>query len=174
MHDCRSHEYIDLRSTTGLLKYGFPPSHAALQVFLFFHVFKYCCPEDCVPRTSSIQKMCLIQVSIHWSRIFVSRLTDGVKLVGSTISCETAYHKGDSSQKAKHYPHVQSYIAATDQVIQCVSDALLNLHRGVLHLVAVQMVFQRRGNFRPYLPLFKQPSSGIDVLPLGCFHGRLV
>eukprot|EP00884_Botryococcus_braunii_P001513 jgi/Botrbrau1/11362/Bobra.0038s0111.2 len=72
-------------------------------------------------------------ISVHWSRIFVSRLTDDVKLVGSTISCETAYLKGDSSQKSKHHPHVQSYIAATDQeglkvlrdqgnVFQCYDD----------------------------------------------------
>ena len=42
-------------------------------------------------------------LAVQWFEIFISRLTDEIKLVGPSINCE---------QK----PHVQSYIMATDQV----------------------------------------------------------
>jgi hypothetical protein len=58
----------------------------------------------------------VLQVSVHWSRILVSRLSERVKLVGSTVSCETAWMGGDTSRESRQNPHVQSYIIATDQV----------------------------------------------------------
>ncbi|KAL3154058.1 hypothetical protein ABBQ32_013603 [Trebouxia sp. C0010 RCD-2024] len=51
-----------------------------------------------------------------WSRIFTDKLTDEVKLVGSTISCEGAPLQGDSANGWRQNPHVQSYVLATDQV----------------------------------------------------------
>jgi hypothetical protein len=50
-----------------------------------------------------------------WSRIFTERITDSVKLVGSTISCEGAPLGGDPSAEWRQNPHVQSYVLATDQ-----------------------------------------------------------
>lgn len=51
----------------------------------------------------------------HWSRIFTDRITDEVKLVGPTISCEGAPLEGDASKEWRTNPHVQSYVTATDQ-----------------------------------------------------------
>ncbi|KAK9841148.1 hypothetical protein WJX74_000759 [Apatococcus lobatus] len=51
----------------------------------------------------------------HWSRIFTDRITDEVKLVGPTISCEGAPMEGDASKQWRTNPHVQSYVTATDQ-----------------------------------------------------------
>ncbi len=52
----------------------------------------------------------------HWSRIFTDRITDEVKLVGPTISCEGAPMEGDASKEWRTNPHVQSYVTATDQI----------------------------------------------------------
>lgn len=41
--------------------------------------------------------------SIHWAEAYTSKITDRVKLVGSTISCEV-------------HVHVQSYVLATDSI----------------------------------------------------------
>lgn len=52
----------------------------------------------------------------HWSRILTGRITDDVKLVGATISCEGANKGGVLSGEMRRNPHVQSYVVATDQV----------------------------------------------------------
>ena len=59
-----------------------------------------------------------MQKGLHWSQVFTGRLSEDVKLVGSTISCETAYMGGRPGNEARHNAHVQSYVMATDQV-QC-------------------------------------------------------
>eukprot|EP00891_Asterochloris_glomerata_P004976 jgi/Astpho2/4976/fgenesh1_pg.00070_%23_29_t len=46
---------------------------------------------------------------MHWTAAFTSRITDSVKLVGSTINCGRAYEMAPT-------PHVQTYVVATDQV----------------------------------------------------------
>lgn len=51
-----------------------------------------------------------------WSRIFTDKLTNEVKLVGSTISCEGAPLGGNINNQWRQNPHVQSYVLATDQV----------------------------------------------------------
>jgi len=53
---------------------------------------------------------------MHWSKVFTDRLSKDVKLVGSTISCESVYQGGDTGNEARHNAHVQSYVTATDQV----------------------------------------------------------
>lgn len=52
----------------------------------------------------------------HWSRVLTDRITDDVKLVGATISCEGANKGGVLSGEMRRNPHVQSYVVATDQV----------------------------------------------------------
>lgn len=59
----------------------------------------------------------LLQKFVHWSSILTSRLTDKVKLVGSTISCEGTFLHGNLTAERRQNPHVQSYMMATDQVI---------------------------------------------------------
>ena len=60
-----------------------------------------------------------VQEGLHWSKVFTGRLSEDVKLVGSTISCETAYMGGKPGNEARHNAHVQSYVMATDQVLVC-------------------------------------------------------
>ena len=48
--------------------------------------------------------------------MFTARLSKEVKLVGSTISCESAHMKGALGNEPRHNAHVQSYVMATDQV----------------------------------------------------------
>ncbi|MEW5303409.1 MAG: hypothetical protein WDW36_006105 [Sanguina aurantia] len=53
----------------------------------------------------------------QWWEPFVSLLTQRVRLVGSTISCEAAPLDGDPASKVwRRNPHVQSFALATDQV----------------------------------------------------------
>ena len=58
-----------------------------------------------------------LQSFVHWTNILTSRLVGKVKLVGSTISCEGTFLHGDSTTDRRQYPHVQSYLMATDQVL---------------------------------------------------------
>ncbi len=58
----------------------------------------------------------VLQAFVHWSTIFTSRLSNDIKLVGSTISCESTYLHGDTTAEKRQNPHVQSYVMATDQV----------------------------------------------------------
>ena len=60
----------------------------------------------------------------HWSRIFTDRITDEVKLVGPTISCEGAPMEGDASKQWRTNPHVQSYVTATDQTGMAILQVL--------------------------------------------------
>ena len=53
---------------------------------------------------------------LHWTEVFTSRLSDSVKLVGSTISCEGAWKGGVLTGEFRQNPHVQSYVVAMDQV----------------------------------------------------------
>lgn len=48
------------------------------------------------------------QNKIHWTTAFTERLSEEIKLVGSTINCGGAHGRPP-------YPHVQSYAVATDQ-----------------------------------------------------------
>jgi hypothetical protein len=57
--------------------------------------------------------MSRVQRAVHWSRILTDRLTDDVKLVGATISCEGTQET--ETHPARQNPHVQSYLVATDQ-----------------------------------------------------------
>lgn len=58
----------------------------------------------------------LLQKTLHWTRIFTSKLSADVKLVGATISCGSVHKDGDITKGTRSNPHVQSYIAVTDQV----------------------------------------------------------
>ena len=58
----------------------------------------------------------MVQKSLHWTRIFTSKLSSTVRLVGATISCGSVYKDGDASKGSRSNPHVQSYVAVTDQV----------------------------------------------------------
>lgn len=57
-----------------------------------------------------------IQAAAHWSLVYTAKITDEVKLVGSTISCEGTWLGGDVNAEKRQNPHVQSFIMATDQV----------------------------------------------------------
>lgn len=57
------------------------------------------------------------QGSKRWHEHMTDRITDKVKVVGATISCEAAYWENSLAGKARKNPHVQSYAIATDQVI---------------------------------------------------------
>ena len=57
-----------------------------------------------------------VQKSLHWTRIFTSKLSSSVKLVGATISCGSVHKDGDITKGTRSNPHVQSYVAVTDQV----------------------------------------------------------
>ncbi len=59
-----------------------------------------------------------MQVGLHWSKIFTLRLTETVKLVGSTISCEPCWKGANLANERRQNAHVQSYVMATDQVRQ--------------------------------------------------------
>ena len=52
----------------------------------------------------------------RWHELITSRITDSVKLVGPTISCEGSPQDGNVNGVWRTNPHVQSYVLATDQV----------------------------------------------------------
>ena len=52
----------------------------------------------------------------RWHELITSRITDTVKLVGPTISCEGSPQDGNVNGQWRTNPHVQSYVLATDQV----------------------------------------------------------
>lgn len=52
----------------------------------------------------------------HWTSVLTSRLSDGVKMVGATISCEASWKGGVLTGEKRQNPHVQSYLLAMDQV----------------------------------------------------------
>lgn len=59
----------------------------------------------------------------HWSRAFTERITDQVKLVGPTISCEGSPKSASTNSAFRRNPHAQSYLLATDQVgLQVLKD----------------------------------------------------
>lgn len=51
-----------------------------------------------------------------WQRLLTDRLSDRVKVVGPTISCEGSPPGGRVTEVWRVNPHVQSYVLATDQV----------------------------------------------------------
>lgn len=54
---------------------------------------------------------------MRWHELITSRITDTVKLVGPTISCEGSPKDGNVNGEWRTNPHVQSYVLATDQVL---------------------------------------------------------
>ena len=68
-------------------------------------------------RSATCAAAAAVQAGVHWSRAFTAKLTEEVKLVGSTISCEPADKPGVAG-KERRSVHVQSYAVATDQVRQ--------------------------------------------------------
>ncbi|KAI7836092.1 hypothetical protein COHA_010020 [Chlorella ohadii] len=52
----------------------------------------------------------------RWQDLFFDKLTDHVKLVGPTISCEGSPWQGNAAGEWRINPHVQSYVLATDKV----------------------------------------------------------
>lgn len=52
----------------------------------------------------------------RWHDLFFNRLSDHVKLVGPTISCEGSPFEGNAKGEWRTNPHVQSYVLATDKV----------------------------------------------------------
>lgn len=52
----------------------------------------------------------------HWQDLFFNKLSDHVKLVGPTISCEGSPWQGNAKGEWRTNPHVQSYVLATDKV----------------------------------------------------------
>jgi len=55
------------------------------------------------------------QADVHWTTALTSRLSDSVKLVGSTISCGSTFRGETHRSPSLTCPHVQSYALATDQ-----------------------------------------------------------
>jgi len=56
------------------------------------------------------------QGKVRWQDILISRLSDSIKLVGPTISCEGSPKDGDVNGTWRTNPHVQSYVLVTDKV----------------------------------------------------------
>lgn len=54
--------------------------------------------------------------STRWQDLLINKLSDRVKLVGPTISCEGSPYQGNVKGEWRANPHVQSYVLATDQV----------------------------------------------------------
>ncbi|KDD73356.1 hypothetical protein H632_c2260p0, partial [Helicosporidium sp. ATCC 50920] len=52
---------------------------------------------------------------LHWTQVLTQRLSDEVKMVGATISCEASWKGGVLSGEKRQNPHVQSYLLAMDQ-----------------------------------------------------------
>eukprot|EP00891_Asterochloris_glomerata_P006722 jgi/Astpho2/6722/Aster-06741 len=57
-----------------------------------------------------------LQGKVRWQATLTSKLSDTVKLVGPTISCEGSPKDGIVDGEWRTNPHVQSYVVATDQV----------------------------------------------------------
>lgn len=64
----------------------------------------------------AVMHACDMQAGLHWSKLLTLRLSETVKLVGSTISCEPAWEGGNTANEKRQNAHVQSYVMATDQV----------------------------------------------------------
>ena len=73
------------------------------------------CPAS-LPDPIKRRPLCWLQAGRHWSKVFTDKLSQDVKLVGSTISCEGSHAGGDPNRELRQNPHVQSYAVATDQV----------------------------------------------------------
>ena len=71
---------------------------------------KLCQVDGCEPVPA------VLQGHKRWHELITSRLTDTVKLVGPTISCEGSPRDGNVNGEWRTNPHVQSYVLATDQV----------------------------------------------------------
>ena len=56
-----------------------------------------------------------VQGKVRWQATLISKLSDTVKLVGPTISCEGSPKDGIVDGEWRTNPHVQSYVVATDQ-----------------------------------------------------------
>lgn len=56
-----------------------------------------------------------LQDDQHWSHYFTQKLTDRVKLVGPTISCQTPQGSDGNPSEPAAPPHVQFTAVATDQ-----------------------------------------------------------
>lgn len=52
--------------------------------------------------------------TMHWTEPLISGITEDIKLVGPTISCEGSPRDGDRNGLWRRNPHVQSYLVATD------------------------------------------------------------
>ena len=73
----------------------------------------------------AVEEETLAQGHKRWHELITSRITDTVKLVGPTISCEGSPKDGNVNGEWRTNPHVQSYVLATDQVCHLVmSDAM--------------------------------------------------
>ena len=57
-----------------------------------------------------------LQGRVRWQDLLISRITNDVKLVGPTISCEGSPKEGNVNGEWRTNPHVQSYVVATDRV----------------------------------------------------------
>lgn len=66
------------------------------------------------------------QGQARWHELITGRITDSVKLVGPTISCEGSPKDGNVDGEWRTNPHVQSYVLATDQVRHSALEALLS------------------------------------------------
>jgi len=91
--------------------------------------FQGCMPAALSPCPRVSVMHATLQKGLHWSKVLTARLNKDVKLVGCTISCESAYMGGIASSEARHNAHVQSYVIATDQVQSFPS------HAPLLHLL---------------------------------------
>ena len=59
-----------------------------------------------------------VQSTMHWTRLFTRLLSEDVKLVGPTVSCQNVLHGVDPTLTVNltSVPHVQFTAMATDQV----------------------------------------------------------
>ena len=96
------------------------------------------------------EAVCL-QADLHWTTAFTSRLSDSVKLVGSTVSCGSTFQGELHRSPSLTCPHVQSYALATDQIGLRVCRPSVERLVGCLHhgLLAVRLAALHDAQFIP-------------------------
>ena len=76
-----------------------------------------------------------MQGTMHWSRLFTRLLTDQVKLVGPTITCQNFLWGMDTKLTANltTVPHVKFFAMATDEVGASTSLHVVLQHSSLLN-----------------------------------------
>lgn len=88
--------------------------HSGLQALQMLCAITGKSVQDAARCVSTSSRLCRLQDDQHWTHFFTQKLTENVKLVGPTISCES--RRGPEGEDEVVAPHVQFTAVATDQV----------------------------------------------------------